>query len=1747
MPRRQAGSPHQLWSRARNFLGGGTIPSQRRTRRFISSELLTRPAEVLELRTLLSATELIPAVEPMWFQAAVDAAGGKQSIHTDPAPATQDWVVQLQVNAAGQFASVDQAAGLFDVSDTGSAARGFEVVKGLGLQGQVLLRTWGFVPGETAQWLTANPNVSWFTQNSTVSADALPNDPAFGNLWNLENTGQAGGKVDADIDASAAWDVTTGSSKVVVAVIDTGIDYNHPDLAANIWINPGEIPGDGIDNDGNGFVDDVRGWDFANNDANPMDDNGHGTHVAGTIGAVGNNGIGISGVNWNVSLMPLKFLAANGSGYTSDAIAAINYATMMRQRGENVRVSNNSWAGADNDPWLKSSIQAAGNAGILFVAAAGNSGVNIDVKPTYPASFNLDNVLTVAATDKNDALASFSNFGVNSVDLAAPGVNIYSTMRNNAYATMSGTSMAAPAVTGAAALAWSVVPDADYHAVRNAILAGVDPLASLTGKVATGGRLNAAGMLHHLSTTPYNYGVVQTDYQNIDLDPAAANVTTLLEGADDATTAINLGSNTLRFYGNDYTGAASLYVSTNGLITFGGAYASGANTDLSAAPDFAAIAPFWDDLHTDGDPNAKVLARFDDLTGDGVADRLVLEWQGVRRDLADASTGTFQVILQLNTGTSDGDVVFNYADLDFANPAADNGAGATIGIKQAAADGGLARLISLNSASSPLVGSGLAILLDRQRPTAALTPVSPNPRTTSVDSIDVTFSELMDLSTFDYRDLTLTRSGSPNLINSSVTVSYVSGTTYRINGLASLTSLDGVYDFTIDYRGIADRAGNVEISQASDHWTRQAFPNDIQVVSATADGKTTLSVTYQISGIITPFAIGFYRSADATYDAADVALRSVNISDWSDLTPGVHTKSWTIGSATGQIPLPGAGATEVDTDYYVLAVADPTNAVPEVDASIPGANNVASLAGVYHAANGQLLIQGSQGVDNISFNGVKGVTWNGTTYTYPSDISAVRIRTHGGNDVINASTVGKVVLAYGGDGDDNISGGTANDILYGGAGSDTITGNAGNDILIGEGGNDTLEGSAGDDTFKFNTDTALGADTISDSAGSELLDFSETQSVGVTVNLGITTAQVVNSNLTLTITSATVFEKVYGGARGDNLIGNTLANTLMGGAGDDVLAGGAGNDTYVFDADMQLGSDQIVEAAAEGGDTLTFATTTTKSVTVDLSRTALQVVNSNLSLTLSSDSNIESVTGGSLDDVLIGNAVANRLTGGPGNDTLQGGGGNDTYAFAADTALGCDTLVEATGGGADLIDLSAVTTLTVAVDLSLTTAQVVNKNLTLTLSAGNVFENVTGGAKDNVLTGNVLANVLTGGAGNDTLSGGDGNDTLNGNAGNDTLAGGDGDDILSGGAGNDTLDGGAGNDTLAGTAGNDSLSGGLGDDTYLFDADSALGMDTIVETSGGGTDTLNFSSTTTVGISIDLSSTAAQIVNSNLTLTLSSGDSIENVIGGALNDVVIGNLLANVLTGNAGDDVLTGGAGNDTLVGGAGNDTLSGGDGNDLYQFDADSALGSDILTEATTTTSGVDLIDFSATTSYAVSLDLSLTTLQVVATNLSLTLSSGSAIEMVIGTTKNDTLRGNGLDNVLIGGAGNDILQGGGGRDFLGGGSGVDTLSGDAGDDLLLSGVYSIFNESTRVLNRPAIDAVMAEWVRSDADYAARISHLRSGGGLNGTNLLNSTTVLADGTSVDTMTGGTELDWFWKFGTDIVADLGNGGTETVN
>jgi subtilisin family serine protease len=430
-----------------------------------------------------------------------------------------------------------------------TAATGCTVRRAFG-QGNLALLTFPYQQHDDypamQQRLNAQMGVRIAEPDWIVQSIGTPNDSAFAQLWGMNNIGQTSGTVDADIDAPEAWNICTGSKNVLVGIIDTGIDESHPDLAANMWTNPGETGLDangnskatnGLDDDGNGYIDDVHGWDFVNEDNNPHDDHYHGTHCAGTIGGVGNNGIGVAGVCWNVSMVGLKFLNASGSGATSDAVEAQLYANQI-----GCDITSNSWGGGGYSQALKDAIDAGGAKGELFVAAAGNYGTNNDSISQYPSNYDSSNIIAVAATDKTDALAYFSCYGAITVDLGAPGVDIYSCQPGGLYQLLSGTSMATPHVAGACALVKAANPSLTGAQIKAAILANVDPVASLAGKTVTGGRLNVFKAVAAVSGNIVTPSITFTENGNGDglLNPGEQAVMTTRLTCSGAQTFTNL-------------------------------------------------------------------------------------------------------------------------------------------------------------------------------------------------------------------------------------------------------------------------------------------------------------------------------------------------------------------------------------------------------------------------------------------------------------------------------------------------------------------------------------------------------------------------------------------------------------------------------------------------------------------------------------------------------------------------------------------------------------------------------------------------------------------------------------------------------------------------------------------------------------------------------------------------------------------------------------------------------------------------------------------------------------------------------------------------------------------------------------------------------------------------------------------------------------------------------------------------------
>ena len=493
-----------------------------------------------------------------------------------------------------------------------------------------------------------------------IEASASPNDPNFinGNQWHLNNFGQAGGLAGADIRAPEAWSILNSASNIIVAVIDSGIRLSHQDLTNNLWTNPGEIAGNALDDDANGIVDDVHGINAVGTitSGNPTDDYGHGTHVSGIIGAVGSNGVGVSGVAWKVKIMPCKFLDSSGGGALSDLQECLDYAS-----AKGAKVINCSFESPVSSVTLSNAFLELRNAGIIVVAAAGNSGTDNDIFPKYPASFPMDNIISVTATTRTDDQAY--NFGATSVHLGAPGVSIFSThnLSDSHYTSDSGTSFAAPSVAGAAALLLAEFPGLTYRQVIERLLGTVDPLPSLAGRCITGGRLNLARALSGgFAIQPAPYSWIPTN-----------GMTAIMLANDGVSTARPLPF-TFPFGGRHYT---NIYVGANGIIGFtnSGLYLTG-NMDMptTATPN-AIVCPFWDNLN----PAAGGSVWFGTC---GVAPyrSVVASWVDVPHFITNGGLTRlrFQAILH-----ESGQIAFQYAQVQNGNPLYVRGLSATIGVE----------------------------------------------------------------------------------------------------------------------------------------------------------------------------------------------------------------------------------------------------------------------------------------------------------------------------------------------------------------------------------------------------------------------------------------------------------------------------------------------------------------------------------------------------------------------------------------------------------------------------------------------------------------------------------------------------------------------------------------------------------------------------------------------------------------------------------------------------------------------------------------------------------------------------------------------------------------------------------------------------------------------------------------------------------------------------------------------------------
>ncbi len=583
---------------------------------------------------------------------------------------------------------------------------GVQTVKKLDLIGaEVVQQTTAAMDHAYAKQLLASGAVDYIEPNYIYTIDRTPNDAQYSQLWGMNNTGQTGGTSGVDIDAPEAWDITTGDDTVVVGVVDTGVNYTHPDLAANVWTNPGEIAGNGVDDDGDGVIDDVHGYNAIAHSGNPMDDNGHGSHCSGTIGGVGNNSAGVVGVNWKVKIMGLKFLNSSGSGTTSAAIDAINYAVRMKQRGVNIRVLSNSWGGGGQSQALSDAIAEAEQNGILFVAAAGNNSSDNDSVPTYPANYTVGNVVSVAAIDSSGNLASFSNYGATMVHVAAPGVGIYSTVLGSNYASYNGTSMATPHVSGVAALVIGHEPSLTPSQLKTRLMVTVKSLSTLQGVVASGGLVNAKNaLLNTVAPAPtptpqirYSRVFTSADYD----DARGSRILAVDDGFSDQSLPF-----TFTYYGVDYS---RIGISANGRIV-----PLLATDSLPSSNDYSnrlwpGINVFNDDLFPSPfSPTEAGIWFKADSTG------ATITWVVTTYSLRASTDSRAEMRIQAKL-LSNGKIEFHYLDTDTGDTGTSFGASATVGIAPPTGVSGATLQILHNTSSESTIGDGKGIRFTRTR------------------------------------------------------------------------------------------------------------------------------------------------------------------------------------------------------------------------------------------------------------------------------------------------------------------------------------------------------------------------------------------------------------------------------------------------------------------------------------------------------------------------------------------------------------------------------------------------------------------------------------------------------------------------------------------------------------------------------------------------------------------------------------------------------------------------------------------------------------------------------------------------------------------------------------------------------------------------------------------------------------------------------------------------------------------------
>ncbi|UEM07882.1 S8 family serine peptidase (plasmid) [Skermanella rosea] len=1064
-------------------------------------------------------------------------------------------------------------------------------------------------PGDAIEYMQANRVYS--------VSQTVPNDPDLGLLWGLDNQGQTGGVADADIDAPEAWDQATGSG-AVVAVIDTGIDLAHPDLDDNLWSNPGEIGGNGLDDDGNGYVDDIHGYDFVNEDADPNDDYSHGTHVAGTIAAEAGNGQGIAGVAWDARLMAVKAFDSTGFANEFDMIQAIEYAAL-----EGADISNHSWGAYEFSQGIYDAIRLAAEQGQLFVAAAGNESNDNDAVPGYPASFDLDNVISVAATTASDTLAWFSNFGATSVDLGAPGEGIYSTLPGNGYGYLDGTSMATPHVSGAAALLLSQNPGLSAEELKSALLGTADPVADLAGRTVTGGRLNAAAALAasgppvEITGTDGDDDLTGTAGRDIIRGLAGDDTIQGLQGSDEISggsgrdlPAGGAGNDTIRGgAGNDdlfgEEGADTMFGDDGTDALFGGAGddnldgGDGADRILGEAGDDTAAGAGGNDLVDGGDGADRIAggdgddtmnggAGADDLSGDAGTDILA---GGVGDDTLDGGAGADRLTgVDPAGGDAAGrgetDALTGGSGGDTFVLGTGNGTFYEDGDPLATGEGDFARIADLDAGEDriELTGTRDDYVLDFYRAAdgALKADLIHDPgdtvrgdRIARIETADRGLA--LDGPAFAYlgtaTPTSATTAGSVAAVAAAaerpgagaddpVQPAAVTFPVQLFDGGGYLWDIwqDGsIFDGSADaYDGGMALIGFPFLEDAG----TEEDGREIVIGPRSPEGSEGISVTRKI---FVPGDQTWARFLEVVTNTGTVTTTyAVDIvtNFGSDLETSV------IGTSSGDTVFDPGDQWIVSDDQE--AAVDPTllHVIRSADGAAPSSASLTedSLGFTYDLtlAPGESRIVmhfASQNPDQATAlaKGPVLASLDGGALAGLSDDEISRIVNFGLSDPEPVAGTEGADLLSGTDRRDGIDGRGGDDLIQGLGGDDDLSGGSGDDVVAGGAGNDRIDGGDGDDT--------LGGD-----AGNDTLD---------------------------------------GGGGSDDLVGGAGDDSLRGDSGDDRMLGGDGADRL------------------EGGDGQDVA------------------------------------NGGAGDDTVRGGAGGDRLQGGTGNDTVEGGDGSDRLAGAA--------------------------------------------------------------------------------------------------------------------------------------------------------------------------------------------------------------------------------------------------------------------------------------------------------------------------------------------------------------------------------------------------------------------------------------------------------------------------------------------------